>query len=112
MEGWTIAIAERSPDLRFLGRSRIYKHINHAFAVNRGLFGTCVANSMFLTTMVCPLPANGRRRCIVAWSRPGKKLGGSADLLEPCPASPKGMHRHTFQRLQARAEAAVFGRQN
>jgi hypothetical protein len=36
------------------------------------------------------------------------RLGGSADLLEPFPAKPKGMHRRTFQRLRARAEAAVL----
>ena len=35
------------------------------------------------------------------------RLGGSADLLEPFPAKPKGMHRRTFQRLRARAEAAM-----
>jgi hypothetical protein len=38
------------------------------------------------------------------------RLGGSADLLEPFPAKPKGMHRRAFRRLRARAEAAVFGR--
>ena len=38
------------------------------------------------------------------------RLGGNADLLEPFPAKPKGMHRRTFRRLRARAEAAVFVR--
>ena len=38
------------------------------------------------------------------------RLGGGVDLLEPFPQKPKGMHRRTFQRLRARAEAAVFGR--
>jgi hypothetical protein len=36
------------------------------------------------------------------------RLGGSADLLEPFPAKAKGLHRRTFQRLRARAEAAVY----
>jgi hypothetical protein len=40
------------------------------------------------------------------------RLGGSADLQEPFPSKPKGMHRRTFQRLRARAEAALFGRQD
>jgi hypothetical protein len=35
-------------------------------------------------------------------------LGGSADLLERFPTKPKGMHRRTFQRLRARAEAAMY----
>jgi hypothetical protein len=39
------------------------------------------------------------------------RLGGNADLLAPFPGRPKGMHRRTFQRLRARAEAALFGRQ-
>ena len=37
------------------------------------------------------------------------RLGGSADLLEPFPEKPKGMHRRTFQRLRARADAALSG---
>jgi hypothetical protein len=36
------------------------------------------------------------------------RLGGTADLLAPFPAKPKGMHRRTFQRLRARAEAAMY----
>jgi hypothetical protein len=39
------------------------------------------------------------------------RLGGGADF-EPFPSKPKGMHRRTFQRLRARAEAALFGRQD
>ena len=38
------------------------------------------------------------------------RLGGSADLLEPFPGKPKGMHKRTFLRLRARAEAAMSGR--
>jgi hypothetical protein len=38
------------------------------------------------------------------------RLGGGVDLLEPLPGKPKGMHRRTFLRLQARAEAAISGR--
>ena len=34
------------------------------------------------------------------------KLGGSANLCEPFPKKPKRMRRRTYQRLQARAEAA------
>jgi len=37
------------------------------------------------------------------------ETSGSADLLAPFPARPKGMHRRTFQRLRARAEAAMYG---
>jgi hypothetical protein len=36
------------------------------------------------------------------------RLGGNEDLLAPFPAKPKGMHRRTFQRMRARAEAALF----
>jgi len=37
-------------------------------------------------------------------------LGGGVDLLAPFPQRPKGMHRRTFHRLRARAEAALFGK--
>ena len=33
------------------------------------------------------------------------RLGGSADLCEPFPAKPHGMHRSTYNRLRARGEA-------
>ncbi len=33
------------------------------------------------------------------------RLGGTADLLEPFPEKPRGMHRQTHLRLRARAEA-------
>jgi hypothetical protein len=33
-------------------------------------------------------------------------LGGSADLCQPLPAKPHGMHRSTYHRLRARGEAA------
>ena len=41
------------------------------------------------------------------------RLGGSADVSEPFPEKPRGMHRRTYLRLRERAEAAeaiVFGR--
>jgi hypothetical protein len=34
------------------------------------------------------------------------QLGGSANLLEPFPERPRGMHRLTYYRLSARAMAA------
>jgi hypothetical protein len=36
------------------------------------------------------------------------RLGGGVDLLAPFPGKPKRMHRRTFQRLRARAEAAAL----
>ena len=41
------------------------------------------------------------------------RLGGSADMTEPFPEKPRGMHRRTYLRLRERAEAAeaiIFGR--
>ena len=35
------------------------------------------------------------------------RLGGDADLLKPFPPRPRQMHRRTFHRLRARAEAAL-----
>jgi len=35
-----------------------------------------------------------------------KTLGGSANLLEPFPDKPRGMHWRTYQKLRARGEAA------
>ena len=35
-----------------------------------------------------------------------ERLGGSANLLEPFPEKPRGMHWRTYRRLRARAEAA------
>jgi hypothetical protein len=34
------------------------------------------------------------------------RLGGSPDVFEPLPERPRGMHRRTYLRLRARAEAA------
>jgi hypothetical protein len=34
------------------------------------------------------------------------RLGGTVNLFEPFPKKPKRMHRHTYLRLRARAEAA------
>jgi hypothetical protein len=42
-----------------------------------------------------------------------KRLGGSPDPFEPFPKKPRGVHRRTYLRLRARAEAAEvisFGR--
>ena len=40
-----------------------------------------------------------------------RRLGGSANLLAPFPAKPKGMHWWTYERLAAEAEAAEGVRQ-
>jgi hypothetical protein len=60
--------------------------------------------------IACPMQANSRRRCIAGLEQARKirmRLGGSADLLEPFPGKPKGMHRRTFERLRARAEGGM-----
>jgi hypothetical protein len=35
---------------------------------------------------------------------PPVRLGGSANLLDPFPAKPKGMHWRTYRHLRARAQ--------
>jgi hypothetical protein len=47
-----------------------------------------------------------RRRAISRAQKARMRLGGSANLLEPFPKKPRGMHRWTYYRLSAKAMAA------
>jgi len=47
-----------------------------------------------------------RHRAIRRAQKARMRLGGSANLLEPFPKKPRGMHRRTYYRLSARAMAA------
>jgi hypothetical protein len=47
-----------------------------------------------------------RHRAILRAQRLKMRLGGSANLSEPLPGRPRGMHRWTYRRLLARAMAA------
>ena len=47
-----------------------------------------------------------RDRAISRVQKLRMRLGGSANLLEPFPERPRGMHRWTYYRLLARAMAA------
>ena len=47
-----------------------------------------------------------RHRAISRAQKLRMRLGGSANLLEPFPERPRGMHRLTYYRLSARAMAA------
>ena len=47
-----------------------------------------------------------RHRAISRAQKLRMRLGGSANLLEPFPERPRGMHRITYYRLSAKAMAA------
>jgi hypothetical protein len=49
---------------------------------------------------------NPRYRAISRTQKARMRLGGTANLLEPFPKRPRGMHRWTYRRLLARAMAA------
>jgi len=59
---------------------------------------------------------NGRYTAMHKMQALRRKLGGSANLSEPFPPRPKGMHHNTYERLQAkderyeRAQVAMFDR--
>jgi hypothetical protein len=55
---------------------------------------------------VCKPARNTDARGIRQARKIRTRLGGSANLCEPFPEKPKRMRRLTYQRLQARAEAA------